>query len=192
MNLVRNMHREAELAVALVNLARPGDARGRAYQPARGDDLATQFSGCLSSAWATRLRAVEDAGARLAGLADALHAVFISDSALQTVALLNDLLQQFRAQPYLTDDVDQPFHLHFHGDHRGTPVEALASELVFALALVVDAYGTDRFGVCVARVCDRVYVDLTRNGSRRYCSDACGARTKMAAHRARRLAAPGT
>jgi predicted RNA-binding Zn ribbon-like protein len=185
------MQREAELAVALVNLARPGDARGRTHQPAGVGDLGPRFAALLTDHWAGQLDGVRDAGVRLAALAATLHPVFGAAGAAQTVALLNDLLRRFRAQPYLTDDVDQPYHLHFHGDDRETAVEALAGELVLALALVVDAYGTDRFGVCAARACDRVYVDLTRNGSRRYCSDACGARTKMAAHRARRSALPG-
>jgi hypothetical protein len=182
------MQRQVELAVALVNLARPGDARGRAHQPADAGELGPQFAGLLTDHWAGRLKCVQDAGARLVALAAALHPLFGAVGAAQTVALLNELLRRFRAQPYLTDDSDQPYHLHFHGDDHQTAVEALAGELVLALALVVDAYGTDRFGVCGARACDRVYVDLTRNGSRRYCSDACGARSKMAAHRARRSA----
>ncbi|WTD39936.1 CGNR zinc finger domain-containing protein (plasmid) [Streptomyces sp. NBC_01643] len=45
--------------------------------------------------------------------------------------------------------------------------------------------GSDRFGACQAHACNRVYIDLTRNGSRRFCSSACTARAKTAAYRAR-------
>ena len=44
----------------------------------------------------------------------------------------------------------------------------------------------DRFGRCQAHHCDAVYLDTTRNGSRRYCSSACTARAKTAAYRGRR------
>ncbi len=43
----------------------------------------------------------------------------------------------------------------------------------------------DRLGVCTAPHCDRVYVDTTRNGSRRFCSTACQNRVKAAAFRER-------
>ena len=43
----------------------------------------------------------------------------------------------------------------------------------------------DRLGVCTAPRCDRVYVDTSRNGTRRYCSTSCQNRVKTAAFRAR-------
>ncbi|HEX8935998.1 MAG TPA: CGNR zinc finger domain-containing protein, partial [Pseudonocardiaceae bacterium] len=42
-----------------------------------------------------------------------------------------------------------------------------------------------RLGVCSAPRCDRVYVDASRNGTRRFCCTACQNRVKSAAHRAR-------
>ncbi|MED7929226.1 CGNR zinc finger domain-containing protein [Nonomuraea sp. LP-02] len=64
----------------------------------------------------------------------------------------------------------------------------LGGEFATALALIVDGYGPDRFGQGEAHRCDAVYIDLTRNGSRRYCSSACTARAKTAAYRSRRHA----
>ncbi|MGW6503409.1 CGNR zinc finger domain-containing protein [Nonomuraea angiospora] len=95
-------------------------------------------------------------------------------------ARINAMIRRYGAQPYLVDDVGQPFHLHFHGS-GGTQVEALGGEFATAPALVVDGYGPDRFGQCEA-----VYIDLTRNASRRHCSTACTARAKTAAYRSRR------
>jgi len=43
----------------------------------------------------------------------------------------------------------------------------------------------DRLGVCTAPRCDRVFVDTSRNGTRRYCSTSCQNRVKTAAFRAR-------
>ncbi|MEV4898074.1 CGNR zinc finger domain-containing protein, partial [Nonomuraea sp. NPDC055795] len=107
---------------------------------------------------------------------DALSTASISDYAL---------ISRYGARPYLVDDVGQPFHLHFHGS-GDTPVEALGGEFATALALIVDGYGPDRFGQCAAHQCEAAYIDLTRNGSRRYCGAACTARAKTAAYRSRR------
>jgi predicted RNA-binding Zn ribbon-like protein len=55
-----------------------------------------------------------------------------------------------------------------------------------ALALGSDLAG--RLGVCAAPACDRVYVEVSRNAQRRFCSPQCQSRVKAAAHRARRAA----
>ena len=46
-----------------------------------------------------------------------------------------------------------------------------------------------RIGVCTAPRCDRVYVDASRNGTRRFCSTSCQNRVKTAAFRARQAQA---
>jgi predicted RNA-binding Zn ribbon-like protein len=53
------------------------------------------------------------------------------------------------------------------------------------LAVVLGGSGADRLGVCTAPGCDRVFVDTSRNGTRRYCSTSCQNRVKTAAFRAR-------
>ena len=57
-----------------------------------------------------------------------------------------------------------------------------AVPLACAVVLGGDLY--DRLGVCTAPRCDRVYVDTSRNGTRRYCSTSCQNRVKTAAFRA--------
>jgi predicted RNA-binding Zn ribbon-like protein len=182
------MSRAAELTAALVNVATAGSSRGQAYEPAPDAELVRQFSAMLSEHWSTKVHATPDAAERLALMAGAFRDVFTAGSAAQVADILNRLLRRYQTRPYLAGDVDEPIHLHFHGDAE-TPVESLGGEFAAALALVVDVYGHTRFGVCDARQCDRVYVDLTRNGSRRYCSEACTARAKMAAYRVRQSAA---
>jgi predicted RNA-binding Zn ribbon-like protein len=54
-----------------------------------------------------------------------------------------------------------------------------------ALATVLGSEYGDRLGVCEAPACDRVFVDVSRNGPRRFCSTACQNRVKAAAHRSR-------
>ena len=60
------------------------------------------------------------------------------------------------------------------------------------LANVVCDYGKTRLGVCRAVDCECVYVDVSRNAQRRFCSDACANRTNVAAFRARRAPRPAS
>jgi predicted RNA-binding Zn ribbon-like protein len=184
MQLARNMRRVAELAAELVNAATPGNRGGRPHPAAGGGELTGRFAALLSPAWAAQVSAVPDAGQRLAQMAAGFQQVFDASDLSKTAAIINELLRRYRAQPYLAEDTGRAFHLHFHGEAE-TPVESLGAELVIALAHVIDTYGQNRFGRCEATRCDGVYVDLTRNGSRRYCSEACSARAKTAAYRHR-------
>ena len=79
----------------------------------------------------------------------------------------------------------EPWHLHFTSA-AGTEWGAGCAT---GLAVVVDSQATGRLGVCRAEGCDRVYVDVSRNASRRFCSESCLNRTKVAAFRARARAA---
>ena len=54
------------------------------------------------------------------------------------------------------------------------------------LAELVLAYGIDRLHVCAADDCLRAVVDVSRNGTRRFCSRTCASRTNVRRHRAAR------
>jgi predicted RNA-binding Zn ribbon-like protein len=60
-----------------------------------------------------------------------------------------------------------------------------AAGCAIGLAFVIGGELYDRLGVCTAPHCDRVYVDTSRNGSKRFCSTACQNRVKAAAFRER-------
>ncbi|MGK5550062.1 CGNR zinc finger domain-containing protein [Actinomadura kijaniata] len=178
------MTRQAPLIAELVNLATARLRGGSAVRPAQGDELAEAFAAQLGDSARAALLAVSDAGERLAALATGLRAALLAGKPADQAAHINDLIRRYGARPYLVEDVGQPFHLHFHGS-GDTWVEALGGEFATALALIVDGYGPGRFGQCQAHRCEAVYIDLTRNGSRRYCSAACTARAKTAAYRTR-------
>jgi predicted RNA-binding Zn ribbon-like protein len=185
MNLACNVSRQVGLVTALVNLAIPGQEGGATYQPPPAAQIAARFGELLTPQAAGELLDVTDPGPQLIRLATDLHRALLAPDIATTADRLNTLIARCAARPYLTDDVGQPYHLHFHGT-RGSYVQALGGELATALALVIDMLGDRRFGACTAHNCDRVYVDLTRNNARRYCSDACAARAKTAAYRARK------
>ena len=144
------------VAVELVNLLTPGEDRGRRYVPPEGDE---------------RTAAV---GAVLRGAGD------VDDAARQ----VNALLIRTGARPELKQHDGEPWHLHFHAADDSLP-NGWAAGCGTGLAVVLGGDYRDRLGVCTAPRCDRVYVDTSRNGTRRYCSTSCQNRVKTAAFRAR-------
>src|SRR3712207_9423545 len=77
--------------------------------------------------------------------------------------------------------------LHLHYARPDAPLlEQLTTTVAMGLSQVVVQHGWQRIGVCSAEGCDDVYVDTSRNASRRYCSNTCASRSTVAAYRARR------
>jgi predicted RNA-binding Zn ribbon-like protein len=101
--------------------------------------------------------------------------------------LVNELLRDSGAQPRLTDHGGGwGWHLHVTGPDA--PLEhRIAAQASFALADLVRLRETARLRRCEAPDCDAVFVDLSRNRSRRYCDTGnCGNRQHVAAYRERR------
>ncbi|MDP4501392.1 CGNR zinc finger domain-containing protein [Nonomuraea turcica] len=173
------------VAVALVNALTPGEERGRPI-PAPADAGAAATEGLRSVYPAYRaVTAVE--GAELAEVAARLRTVFAAVAAADIDAAatqVNALLEETRARPLLEKHDGEPWHLHFHS-RGGTTAGDWAASCATGLAVVLGSEFSDRLGVCTAPHCDRVYVDVSRNGTRRFCSTACQNRVKTAAFRAR-------
>jgi hypothetical protein len=118
---------------------------------------------------------------RLAGL---VRGVALAGSQDEVVERLNGLLGRAHPRPYATDH-DGELHLHYA--HPDAPLlEQLTTTVAMGLSQVVVQHGWQRLGVCSAEGCDDVYVDTSRNASRRYCSNTCASRSTVAAYRARR------
>jgi predicted RNA-binding Zn ribbon-like protein len=173
------------VAVALVNLLTPGEDRGRGYQPPEGDER-TAAVGAVLRASGGREATWEEAAelcfvaAELRGVFEAVSTGAIDDAAAQ----VNALLIRTGARPELERHDGQPWHLHFHAASKSLP-DGWAAGCATGLAVVLGGDLQDRLGVCTAPRCDRVYVDTSRNGTRRYCSTSCQNRVKTAAFRAR-------
>ncbi|MFG1879277.1 CGNR zinc finger domain-containing protein [Sphaerisporangium sp. NPDC049003] len=185
-----NSHSDAVVAVAasLINTLTAGEARGRPYAlPPEGPERRAAVTAALR-AGSRRAREATDAEARdLAAVATELRVVFAAVEAgdVDTAAeQVNRLLERFQARPHLDRHDGEPWHLHFHGKGESRSDEWAAS-CATGLAIVLGSELHDRLGVCTAPHCDRVYVDVSRNGTRRFCSTACQNRVKTAAFRAR-------
>jgi predicted RNA-binding Zn ribbon-like protein len=176
------------VAVELVNTLTSGEARGRRYVPPADGELRRVVSEALR-AGSPDVRAVtRQEAAEFCAVAAALRDVFTAVAADDTDAaarLVNAMLAETGARPHLDSHDGEPWHLHFHGA-ADSPVTGWAAGCATGLAVVLGSERHGRLGVCAAPRCDRVYVDTSRNGTRRFCSTSCQSRVKAAAFRARR------
>ncbi len=176
------------VAVRLVNLLTPGDARGKSFQPPSGDVLPAAVTEALRAGRRDTRTVTPEEAAQFADLARALRAIFedvTADRLDDAANAVNTLLARTGARPRLDRHDGEPWHLHFHGANNSL-VTGWAAGCATGLAVVLGSDLHGRLGICTADRCDRVYVDASRNGTRRFCSTACQNRVKAAAFRARR------
>lgn len=176
MNFEHYKDRPTRVAVDLVNtfdahsgkehLARPADARRFLEERLEGEWPVGEADLPEIRALRTRLRNVLDA-------ADADEAV----------SRLNDLLAEVGAAPRLAVHDGQP-HLHFE-TRNDSPARRLGTIAAVGLSVALVDAGLDRFGSCASETCEDVFVDGSKNRSRRYCSDTCATRENVAAYRRR-------
>jgi predicted RNA-binding Zn ribbon-like protein len=122
--------------------------------------------------------------ATLARVSAAVRGVALGGSQPEVVERLNALLARAHPRPYATDH-DGELHLHY-AKPDAPLLEQLTTTVAMGISQVVVQHGWQRLGVCSAEGCDDVYVDTSRNASRRYCSNTCASRSTVAAYRARR------
>jgi predicted RNA-binding Zn ribbon-like protein len=96
----------------------------------------------------------------------------------------NVLLRRTGARPLLDTHGPGVWNLHFHGPDDTFGV-GWSAGIAAGLAMALGTTDAGRLGVCDADRCDRVHLDTSRNGGRRFCSTRCQNRTKNAALRAR-------
>lgn len=173
------------IASSIVNHLTPGIDGTRAY--AVPDDAKARRSRAKQVAVLAGKKMTEDDLAAFVTLAASLRVVFEHcgrhdiDAAARDV---NALIAEYRSVPTLIQHDGEPWHLHFHSRHAGF-AEGWGAGCAAGLALVIGSGHSARLGVCTAPPCDRVFVDTSRNGTRRFCSSRCTNRAGVAAHRAR-------
>ena len=98
---------------------------------------------------------------------------------------VNEMLRAARAMPFLTrhDGIDW----HIHATSPDAPLaERIRVEASLALIDVIRMNEMGRLRVCGASDCEGLFLDLSRNGSKRFCSVRCGNRMNMIAFRERK------
>lgn len=124
---------------------------------------------------------------QIAELSQCLRNTASATTDQESVDRLNALLHQCKPVPRATNH-DGRMHLHYSDDDAPL-VEQLGATVAMAFANVVVRHGRDRIGLCAATDCAHVFVDTSRNRSRRYCSETCASRTTVSAYRKRQRAA---
>ena len=174
------------VSVRLVNELTPGQVGTQALEVPLGRSRVALVTEALSGG-GRRPRVTQDEADRLVATAADLRAVFeaADEGRLDSAAArVNALLATTRARPQLDKFPDGRWSLHFHGGDDSLAL-GWAAGCASALALALGSDLAGRLGVCDAPSCDRVYVDESRNGTRRFCSARCQSRVKAAAHRSR-------
>ncbi|OCB14539.1 RNA-binding protein [Mycolicibacterium porcinum] len=107
----------------------------------------------------------------------------------RAVELVNALLRQTRATPWLTRHAEMPqWHLHLAAPDAPLATR-LGAEMAMAFADLIRADELRRLKLCAAPECDAVLIDLSRNRSRIFCDTGnCANRQHVAAYRARHTA----
>lgn len=130
---------------------------------------------------------VEIPAAELPALRDAarrLRAVFAADSAGEAAAALNGLLATAAHPPRLTSHHGTTaWHLHVDGDDDAPWAEWFLASSSLALSVLLADRQQPPAGLCAAPGCGRPFVNTGRGSARRYCGQACGTRSRVAAYR---------
>ena len=111
-----------------------------------------------------------------------LWQVFETRQSGSVAELLNALLVDTSAKPVVTEAFDVTWCV---ADEQ--PLLArLSVEAALGLAAVFQTSGPERVKACAATPCREVFVDTSRNRSRRFCGDRCANRYHVAAFREKR------
>lgn len=116
-----------------------------------------------------------------------LRQVFEADDSAAAAAILNGILADVGAVPRLSIHAGADPHLHFE-PREAAPARWLGAVTAMGLSVALIEGGFERLGKCGSSTCDDVFVDTSRNRSRRHCSDTCTTRENVAAYRARQRA----
>jgi predicted RNA-binding Zn ribbon-like protein len=130
--------------------------------------------------------ATEDDMEAIRALRARLRSVFDAGEQTEAARILNDLLVDVGAVPRISVHGEGP-HLHFESAGDDV-VRRLGAITAMGLSTALIEGGFDRFGKCDSSTCDDVYVDTSRNRSRRNCSEKCTTRENVAAYRSRQNA----
>ncbi|MCT9820001.1 CGNR zinc finger domain-containing protein [Microbacterium sp. W1N] len=104
----------------------------------------------------------------------------------EAVPLVNAMLRDGHALPQLVIHDGYGWHIHATESAAPLPTRMLV-EAAMAFVDIIRSDQWDRVRVCDADDCDAVYIDFSKNGSKRYCDTGnCGNRMNVNAYRRRK------
>jgi predicted RNA-binding Zn ribbon-like protein len=108
---------------------------------------------------------------RLRLLRGELTAVFtlaVDGAEHDAIGRLNALMTVHPVHPVLVEHDGEPWHIHL--SDAGSMTDRYAAAASISMALLLSSLGTERLGICAIASCDRVFIDGSKNKSRRYCA----------------------
>ena len=181
-------HRDRVVATAIdfVNELAPGSARGHQYEPhSDGEHLASVANSTFAAFYDQPAVFIPSERHEILTLVTDLHRVLLAlgESRLNdAVPLINSMMAKHAFAPHLS--AEEPFSLHYQ-DHTLPAPAAWTTGIAASLGSFVSSGAWEYIGVCEASKCDRVFLDDTRNQSRRFCTTRCQNRVKVRAFRSR-------
>lgn len=115
-------------------------------------------------------------------LRNRLWRVFESRHSESVSELLNAFLVDTSAKPVVTET----FNVTWYVADEQPLLARLSVEAALGLAAVFQTFGPERVKACAATPCQEVFVDTSRNRSRRFCGDRCANRYHVATFREKR------
>ena len=120
---------------------------------------------------------------QIRALRSSIRAVFEAPSAAAAIVLLNKILAEAGVRPWIAEHDDGTREIFFAAPDAPL-TRRVTCDAGIGLAMMMVEHA-DRLKVCAADPCRNVFVDASRNRSRRWCSEGCAARVNVAAYRAR-------
>jgi predicted RNA-binding Zn ribbon-like protein len=156
-----------------------------------GDELATpeDFEAFLRRyPYSGAIRRTSDEFEAVRALRPRLRRLWTVESRDEAAALVNSILDEADAHPYLAKHDELDWHLHV--TRPDAPLaHRIAADAAMGFLDLIRSDALDRLRICAADDCQDVVIDFSRNRSKRYCDTGnCGNRTNVAAYRARRRA----
>jgi len=104
----------------------------------------------------------------------------------EAAAIVNAILRDANARPYLIKHDELDWHLHVT-EPEAPLAHRMGGELAMGFLDLIRTNELTRLRICGADDCHDVLVDLSKNKSKRYCDTGnCGNRANVAAYRARK------
>lgn len=133
--------------------------------------------------WTGALAGDTDELGQVQALRPRLRALWVAE-VQELVEGVNALLREAPALPQVVRHDGYDWHLHATGQDQPLSTR-MSVEAAMALVDVVRMGETQRLRVCAAPDCDDVFMDLSRNRSRRFSDVTCSNRVAAAAYRSR-------
>ena len=122
--------------------------------------------------------------AAVRALREELRDLWTSDELKVLQDGLNCLIaaQDVRVEYAVNDGV---LETRIHAAEGAALADQLAAAAAVGISAAIQAYGVDRMRACIASPCKDVFIDTSKNATRRFCSERCANRHNVAQYRAR-------